>query len=112
MAESWDACQGELEIGSSNNPRERKMLQSAKLKEIRDGKSTSTLDMKILSLEFTQTVFGLALVQYFLFPYLPFGIVMCFLFRCMLEENDLLFILILKGLKLRDCFESQKKLNF
>lgn len=34
MSEPWDACQGKLLTGSRNNPRERCVLQSTKLKGI------------------------------------------------------------------------------
>ena len=52
-----------------------------------------TLDTEMQSLEFTQLVFSLALVQCFLtmLPFLHFGIVMYILCYYMLEVCDLLF---------------------
>jgi hypothetical protein len=93
MPELWDTCQGELLTDSGTGPRERSVLQSTKLKGIRELKSALTSDMEMQSLEFTQMVFSLALVQYFLtmIPLFPFEIVMYILLHCMWEVCDLIF---------------------
>ena len=69
------------------SPRERTVLQSAKIKRIGDLKSTLTSDMEMQSLEFSQLVFGLALVQYFLTMTFWNGTV----YPVMWEVRDLLF---------------------
>ena len=53
MPELWDTCQGELLTGSGISPRERSMLQSTKVKGVRDLKNALTSsDMEMQSLEF------------------------------------------------------------
>jgi hypothetical protein len=74
MPESCDTCQGELLTGYGTSLRERRMLQSTKLKGVGDLK-TSDMEMQIL--ECAQLVFSLALVQCFLTVLPPpFGIMM------------------------------------
>lgn len=90
------------------------MLQSTKLKGVGDLKSALTSDMEMLSLEFAQLVFSLALVQYFLtvLLFLCFITVMYTLCHYMLEVCDLafLFIFILRGIAVKRLCESQKTL--
>jgi hypothetical protein len=44
MPEPWDTCHRKLLIGSGKSPRERNMLQLAKLKRVEDLKSIVILD--------------------------------------------------------------------
>jgi flagellar biosynthesis protein FliP len=66
------------------------VLQSTKMKRIRDLKSILTSGMEIQGLESAQQVFGLALVQYF-FTMLPFGTVMYILCHYEFKVCDLWF---------------------
>jgi hypothetical protein len=97
MPELWDTCQGKLLTGSGTSPSERSMLLSTKMEGIGELKYALTSDMETQSLEFSQLVFSLALVQYFftMLPSLSFGTVMYILCHYMLEVCDLFFILIL-----------------
>lgn len=65
MSESWETCQGKLHKGCGTSSGARSVLQSIKLKGVRDLKSTLTSDMEMQSLEFALLVLGLVLVQYF-----------------------------------------------
>lgn len=73
-----------------------------------DSEEPLTLDREMQSLESALMILGLGLVQYFLtrLSFLPFGTVMC---HCMLEVCAFLFISY-RGLQLRVCHESQKRL--
>lgn len=73
------------------------ILQSIKLKGIKVLKSALKLDMEVQSLEFDLLVFVHASVFPFLaiFPFLPFGMLMCILCHYILGLCDLVFNLIL-----------------
>jgi hypothetical protein len=60
--EPWDMDSEYLPTGSGNSPGERSVVQSIKLKEVGNLKSTLTSDMEVQSLEFARLVFSLALV--------------------------------------------------
>jgi hypothetical protein len=81
MAELWDTIKESCPTGIGTSTRERSVLQSSKLKGVRDLKNISTSDMEMQSLEFIQMFFGLGLIQYFL-SMLPFlfslGPLICF----------------------------------
>lgn len=86
IPESWDTCQRKPTTETGTSSRERRGLQSRKLKGIGGLKSVLTSDMAMQSLEFSQLVSSLVLAQYFptmLFS-LPFGKVMYILCHCML----------------------------
>jgi hypothetical protein len=65
MPEQWDTCRQKLLTRSENNPKERTVLQSTKLKGIGDPKSILISEMEFKRLELAQLFFSLALVQYF-----------------------------------------------
>ena len=65
IPEPWDPCWGEL-LTSGISPRERRVLQSTKLKGVGDLKIALTSDVGMQSLSLAQLALGLALVQYFL----------------------------------------------
>ena len=78
-------------------------------------KSALTSDMEMQSLELAEVISSLSLVQYFLtvLHFFPFGMVMCILCLYRLEDCGLLFAFAFafyRGLQLRDCLESQKRL--
>ena len=89
------------------------MLQSIKLNGSGDVESLLMTDMDMQSLNFVHLSFGLTLVQYFLtmLRSLCFGMVVHILCQCVLEVCDLLYDFdFYRGLQLRDCNVSQKKL--
>ena len=65
MPEPWDTCQGKLLTGGGTRSREGSLMQSSRVKGVRDMKSALTSNMKMQSLEFAQLAFGLTLVQDF-----------------------------------------------
>lgn len=73
------------------------ILQSIKLKGIKVLKSALKLDMEVQSLEFDLLVFVHASVfpSLAIFPFLPFGMLMCILCHYILGLCDLVFNLIL-----------------
>jgi hypothetical protein len=76
-----------------NQSKEKRVLQSTKLKGVGDLKSTLTTDMEMQSWGFFQLVFGLSMVQHFLtmIPLLPFEMKMYILWHFMLEVCGLPF---------------------
>ena len=58
MTEPWDTCQGKLLIESGTSPRERSVLQSTKMKGVRDLKSVLTSNMEMQRSEFAELVFS------------------------------------------------------
>ncbi|EGW10137.1 hypothetical protein I79_024307 [Cricetulus griseus] len=108
MPESWGTCPGKLLTGVEP-VQERSVLQSMKLKGVGDLKSILTTDTEMQSLEFTQLIFGLSLIPYFLIMF-PFGMVMYILCHCILEVCDLLFHFDLTGVTVKRLHESQKRL--
>ena len=75
-------------------------------------KSPLISDMEMQYLESDLLVFSLTLVQYFLtgFPFLPFGMVMYPCAIVYVKYVICVLILFYRGLQLRDCHKSQKKL--
>lgn len=74
----------------SQPKRDNKYVQTTKLMGAGSEKLTSDVEMQSLGL--TLLVLGLVLVEHFLttLPFLPFGLVMYILCRCMLEACGLL----------------------
>jgi hypothetical protein len=58
MPEPWDTCQGKLLTESGTSPRERSVLQPAKIKGVRDLKSVLTSNMEMQRSEFAELVFS------------------------------------------------------
>lgn len=63
MPEPWDTYKGVVLRGRGT--RERSRLQSTKLKVLRDLNNTVILDVEMQNLEFSQILFSITLVQYF-----------------------------------------------
>jgi hypothetical protein len=112
--ESWDTCQVKLPTGRGASPRKRSMLQSTKLKGVRDLKR-AVRDMETQNLEITLLAFTLALVQH------PLIMLLCSLLKCQCifcaivceKQVGWLLILILQGVTIKRLpWASEEILNF
>ena len=110
IPELWDTCQQELITERRTSPRERSMLQSTKLKGVRDLKGVLISDVEIQCLEFAPLVFGLAWYFLTMFLFLHFGMVMYILCHYMLEVCDLLFHFYFIGIRDKSLYKSPKRL--
>ena len=99
MREPWITCRGKMLTGSRTRVRERSMLQSFKVKELRDLKNVFSAG--ILSC-FVQYFFTMLLSLYF-------GTVMYILCHDMLEVCDLFLSFgFLGGLQSKDCMNLRR----
>lgn len=104
VPEPWDIYQEELHGGAS--PRDRSVSDATKLEE-QSHVGPLTSDMEPQDLEYGMLTFCLALVKHFLtIPlFIPSKSVMYILGYSMLKY--VMCFMILQGLRLRDCLESQ-----